>query len=85
MPRDLTIRTTNDPLSLVSTVRQAIWSVDPAQPVSNIRTMDDVLAEEVTERRIGMTLLTAFASLALLLACSANLRGPFIRGKSASI
>jgi putative ABC transport system permease protein len=69
MPRDLTIRTSNDPLSLVSALRQAIWSVDPAQPVSNIRTMDDVLAEEVTQRRIGMTLLTAFASLALLLAC----------------
>ena len=69
MPRDLTIRTTNDPLSLVSAVRQAIWSVDPAQPVSNIQTMDNVLAEEVTQRRIGMTLLTAFASLALLLAC----------------
>jgi putative ABC transport system permease protein len=49
-------------------VRQAVWSVDRSQPVSNIRTMDEVLAEEVAQRRIGMTLLGAFAALALLLA-----------------
>ena len=67
MPRDLTVRTTGDPLSLVPAVRQAIWAVDPAQPVSNIRTMGEVVGEEVAQRRIGMTLLAAFAALALLL------------------
>src|SRR5262245_6531570 len=68
MPRDLVVRTTGDPLSVVAAVRQAIWSVDPAQPVSNVRTMEEILSEEVTQRRIGMTLLAAFAALALLLA-----------------
>jgi len=68
MPRDLTIRTTGDPLSVVAAVRQAIWSVDPAQPVSNVRTMEEILSEEVAQRRIGMTLLASFAALALLLA-----------------
>jgi putative ABC transport system permease protein len=68
MPRDLTVRTTGDPLSLVTAVRQAVWSVDPAQPVSNVRTMEDILSGEVTQRRITMTLLAAFAGLALLLA-----------------
>jgi predicted permease len=67
MPRDLTVRTTGDPLSLVPAVRQAIWAVDPAQPVSNIRTMNEVVGEEVAQRRMGMTLLAAFAALALLL------------------
>jgi putative ABC transport system permease protein len=67
-PRDLAIRTTGDPLSIVAAVRQAVWSVDPTQPVSNIRTMDEIMAEEVAQRRIGMTLLVAFAALALLLA-----------------
>jgi predicted permease len=67
MPRDLTVRTTGNPLSLVAAVRQAIWAVDPAQPVSNIRTMNDIVGEEVAQRRIGMTLLAAFAALALLL------------------
>ncbi len=68
MPRDLTVRTTGDPLSITATVRQAIWSVDPSQPISNVRTMEEILSEEVAQRRIGMTLLVAFAGLALLLA-----------------
>jgi putative ABC transport system permease protein len=68
MPRDLTVRTTGDPLSVAPAVRQAVWSVDPTQPVSNVRTMEEILAEEVAQRRIGMTLLAAFAALALLLA-----------------
>ena len=67
-PRDLIIRTKDNPMSLVAAVREAIWSVDRAQPVSNVRTMDDILSEEMTQRRVGMTLLVAFATLALLLA-----------------
>ena len=67
-PRDLAIRTSVDPLSLVSAVRNEIHQVDPNQPISNVRTMDDVLGEETASRRLGMTLLTIFAALALLLA-----------------
>jgi putative ABC transport system permease protein len=67
-PRDLTIRTSGDPMQIAAAVRQAIWSVDRDQPVSNIRTMKDILGEEVIQRRIGMTLLGTFAALALLLA-----------------
>src|SRR5215475_5111245 len=68
MPRDLVVRASGDPMSVAAAARQAVWSVDPAQPVSNVRTMDEILAEEVTQRRIGMTLLAAFAALALALA-----------------
>jgi len=68
MPRDLAVRATDDPMSVAAAVRQAVWSVDRNQPVSNIRTMNEILAEEVAQRRIGMTLLTAFAALALALA-----------------
>jgi len=68
MPRDLVVRTAGDPMSVAAAVRQAVWSVDPTQPVSNVRTMDEILSEEVAQRRIGMTLLVAFAALALLLA-----------------
>jgi putative ABC transport system permease protein len=67
-PRDLVIRTTGDPTSLTSAVRNEIREVDPNQPVSNVRTMDEVLGEETSSRRVGMVLLTAFAMLALLLA-----------------
>jgi putative ABC transport system permease protein len=67
-PRDLVIRTTGDPLSLVATVRQAIHAVDPDQPISNIATMSEVLTERAGSRRLGMILLMVFAGLALLLA-----------------
>ena len=67
-PRDLVIRTTVDPNSLVAAVRHEIHQVDPDQPVSNVRTMDEIVGEETHARRLGMTLLTVFAGLALLLA-----------------
>jgi putative ABC transport system permease protein len=67
-PRDLVIRASVDPMSLVAAVRAEIRSVDPDQPVSNIRTMDEVLGEESAPRELSMTLLAVFAGLALLLA-----------------
>lgn len=68
IPRDLAIRTSGDPMSLIGSVRQAIREVDPDQPVSNIATMGELLGEEAAQRRMGMIMLTAFAALALLLA-----------------
>jgi putative ABC transport system permease protein len=67
-PRDLVVRTSGDPQALVAPVRGVIHEVDPYQPVSGVRTMDEVLGVETSQRRVGMILLTAFAALALLLA-----------------
>ena len=67
-PRDLVIRSTGDPTSLVTGARQAIREVDPDQPISNIATMDQLLIEETGPRRLGMILLSVFAGLALLIA-----------------
>jgi putative ABC transport system permease protein len=67
-PRDLVIRTSGNPLNLVAAARSEIHQVDPDQPISNIQTMADVLGEETAPRQLGMTLLTIFAGLALLLA-----------------
>ena len=67
-PRDLVVRTTGDPMDLVGDIKQVVRSVDPAQPVSNIRTLDEVLDEDVASRRVGTTLLTVFAGFALVLA-----------------
>jgi putative ABC transport system permease protein len=66
-PRDLAIRTAADSLSMIAAVSREIHQVDADQPISNIRTMDEVLGEETATRRLGMTLLTIFAGLALLL------------------
>jgi putative ABC transport system permease protein len=67
-PRDLVVRTSVEPMSVVTAVKREIAAVDPEQAVSNIRSLDDILDEEVIQRRLGATLLTAFAVLALLLA-----------------
>ena len=68
-PRDLVVRTRGDTGLLAGAVREAVWAVDKDQPVSNIRTMDQVLAATVSRERFQMLLLTLFATLALVLAC----------------
>jgi putative ABC transport system permease protein len=67
-PRDLVVRTSADPMSVIAAARREIHAVDPDQPVSNIRTMEEVLGKEIGQRRLGMTLVAIFAGLALLLA-----------------
>jgi len=67
-PRDLAIRTTVDPKTIVSAVRREVFAVDLDQPVSSVDTMNELLEKETGNRRIGRVLLTAFAGMALLLA-----------------
>ena len=66
-PSSLAIHTKVDPGSLTSSVRQAIWSVDPDQPITDMASMEEILDREVLPRRLQATLLTVFAGLALLL------------------
>ena len=65
----LTIRTKSDPLAIANTVRQAVWSVDPIQPVDGVRTLDDALGESVAQPRFRTVLMTIFGSFGLALAC----------------
>jgi putative ABC transport system permease protein len=67
-PNDLVVRTDLDPLSLASAVRRAVWEVDKDQPVSKIRTMEEIVSESVARQRFSMMLLGVFAALALALA-----------------
>jgi len=64
----LVVRTKNEPMSLVEPIRRVVASVDPEEPVSAIRTMEEIVDLNVADRRQQMTLLGAFAALALLLA-----------------
>jgi predicted permease len=67
-PRHLVVRTSGDPLALATSVRNAVWSVDRDQPVSNVRAMSEVLETEVANRNTQLTLIGSFALLALVLA-----------------
>jgi putative ABC transport system permease protein len=65
---NMAIRTTIDPISLAPAVRQAISDVDRDQPVYKVKTMEQHIAESLSQRRFSVWLLSAFAAIALLLA-----------------
>ena len=65
---DLVVKTEVDPASLAATVRNAVWEIDKDQPVSNIRTMDEILTQSIARQRFSMLLLAIFAGVALTLA-----------------
>ena len=64
----LVLRTDVAPESIVQTVRQVVFSVDPAQPISDIRTMETLIEDSMGNRQFLKTLLTLFSVLAILLA-----------------
>jgi putative ABC transport system permease protein len=64
----LIVRTSVEPMSLATSVRNAIWAVDKDQPVADIDTMDHIVAEAIARQRFSMLLLGIFAALALVLA-----------------
>src|SRR5580658_5335725 len=65
----LTVRTSQDPASLTHDVQSAVWAVDSERPTAAIRTMDQMMDQNVADRARPMTLLGIFAGLALVLAC----------------
>ena len=62
------VRTTGDPLLMARPVREAIHTVDKDMPLSNVKSMDDLLESSLGQRRLSMILLGAFSAIALLLA-----------------
>src|SRR4030095_9333522 len=62
MPRDLAIRTSGDPASLVGAVRQRIREAEADQPISNVATMSELLGEEAAQRRLGILMRVVFSS-----------------------
>ena len=65
---EVTVRTSGDPAALAGGVRDAVRELDPELPVSEIRTVAQVVSESVSQPRFYMLLLTVFASVALVLA-----------------
>jgi putative ABC transport system permease protein len=63
----LVIRTDGDPASIAPAVQREIRGLDPNQPVSDVRTMDQVMSEWVSRSRFNTLLLGLFAALATLL------------------
>ncbi len=64
----LVVRSASGSAGMLSPVVNAVHDVDPAMPLRDILTMDDLVANSVSQQRFNMMLLGAFAGLALLLA-----------------
>jgi putative ABC transport system permease protein len=62
------VRTNGSPERYVNLVRDAVRSVDPDQPISNVAQMEELLSRSVGQRRLSMLLLTLFSGIALVLA-----------------
>jgi putative ABC transport system permease protein len=67
-PMQVVVRTAGDPLLAASTVRREIARLDPDQPISDVRTMDQRIGRSLEARRFSMLLLAVFAAVALALA-----------------
>ena len=70
VPRDmtLTVRTLLDPASVTSAIRQQVFAIDKDLPIYNIATMEQLISTSVAQPRLNLSLLSAFAALALALA-----------------
>ncbi|PYU81876.1 MAG: hypothetical protein DMG50_14225 [Acidobacteria bacterium] len=62
------VRTSNDPLAMVSAVRNELQQIDPELPMAAVAPMDQLLADSLSRSRFTMLLLGIFAAVALVLA-----------------
>ncbi|HEX8091869.1 MAG TPA: ABC transporter permease [Blastocatellia bacterium] len=64
----LIIRTTGDPSEMAPALRSELRAIDPNQPISDVRTMNQVMSDTLSRARFNTLLLGLFAGLATLLA-----------------
>jgi putative ABC transport system permease protein len=64
----IVVRSGSDPLRLIPAIRRELRSIDPALPIAQIRTMDEIVGGSLLQRRFNTTLLALFALLAGALA-----------------
>jgi predicted permease len=64
----LVVRTAGDPLSFSVPIQQVVAALDPALPLSDILTMQQILGKSTATQSFSATLVLAFAALSLLLA-----------------
>jgi predicted permease len=67
-PKELLIRHDGQGMALLPAVRRIVGTVDPEQPVSHIRRLDELVAGETAPRRAQLQVLATLATIALLLA-----------------
>jgi putative ABC transport system permease protein len=59
---------TSDPTALAAAIKAQVWALDKDQPVTRIATLERLLKDSLSQRRLIMFMLGAFATMALILA-----------------
>jgi putative ABC transport system permease protein len=67
-PKDLVIRASGNPRLLLPAVRRIIQEADPEQPISDVRTLAEIVQDDTAPRALQVRIIGAFAALAFLLA-----------------
>jgi putative ABC transport system permease protein len=68
MPRDLAVRVAGNPLNYANELKQAIWSVDPEQPISDVQSMQHLVNSRMQTYSLEAKLFGFFSFAALLIA-----------------
>jgi predicted permease len=68
IPKDLAIHANRPPQYLVPQVRRIIGEADRQQPISDVRTMDEIVAGETQSRAVQTRVLMTFTAVAVFLA-----------------
>ncbi len=64
----MVVRTSGDPMPMLASVREQVWAVDKDLPITNIETMERLMAKSVAPRRFILLLFSLFALVGLALA-----------------
>jgi putative ABC transport system permease protein len=64
---NVVMHTARDPMAVVAEARRAVKDLDADLALSQIKTLDQIVAESVSQPRFYMTLLSVFATIALAL------------------
>lgn len=66
----LMIKTVGDPMNYIKQLRETVYSVDPDQPITDIKTLDELRGDSLAGERLSSILLGLFAMLALAIAAT---------------
>lgn len=67
-PVEVVVHTKGSPMAITSALRSRLAAIDPSLPISDVRTMDHVVAASLSPQKLNLALLALFAGFALLLA-----------------
>ena len=62
------LRTASSPAAVSDAARKAVWEIDPNLPIARLGTMEDLMADSISQTRFTFLLLAFFATSALVLA-----------------